>query len=169
MRPCAPRTRHRSARVSARACFCQDRSRTTAGNTKRDSPCTFPARSRVQAPPVPVSGNQGVGTARVDTRAARKSWGASSHQRALYTSPVAPRHRPQLRGKRSYIAMRVAGTRMPPGAETTTQGRGAGGAGSSLSGRYEQPPPGRSGSARRAAYTPMHEFPSQSIFGPLSI
>jgi hypothetical protein len=56
------------------SCFCQGHSRTTAGNTKRDSPCTFPARCCATQPAF----TSGSDTSRVDTRHARKPWGASS-------------------------------------------------------------------------------------------
>jgi hypothetical protein len=115
----------------------------------------------VRAPPVPIFDNQGVVTTRVDTRAARKPWRTScpvptytSHQRLFAIGRY-------YAGKGPYTAIRVAGAQMPPSAETMSQGHGAGGVGSSFSGRYEQPPPGRSGSARRAIYTPMHEFPGR--------
>lgn len=89
--------------------FCQDRSRTAAGDTKRDSPCTFPARC-CAAPHRSRFRYQGAGTTRpASTRGPPGSHGALVEPvRALHFPPRAPRSWPLLRGEGSYIAMRVA-------------------------------------------------------------
>jgi hypothetical protein len=86
--------RHESrlAPVSAK-----DRSRTTAGITKRDSPCTFPARFAVQPHQISF---QGAITARIDTRVARKPWAPVLPAHSLHFPPMTSRHWPLLRGKR---------------------------------------------------------------------